>query len=309
MSKSTETKKLNQKTVSKPKSKNKSSEEEKFAGAVKTDVPHPEEKNTQREQAIAELTTRLEKCIGEAKEYLNYNGQQKIKEFRNFLSTLNLDVDTGIQSIIMRLRKQADEIMEGLHPIDFIVEQLNKKHAVVLDKGVQYIFFDDDGDFSFADRKDLINYYENQPIDIGSEKLATKAHVWLKHPYRRSIGKIVFIPTEDETKIKELEEKGYYNLWRGFPIKPQPGSGKGKEGRLLIWDHLEYVICNGNKELYDFVRRWAASVFQHPEKVHTALVIRGGQGAGKDTFAIILGKLWGKHFQPLNDDYRAGCKI
>lgn len=69
----------------------------------------------------------------------------------------------------------------------------------------------------------------------------------------------------------------------------------------LFWAHLKDIICAGDEARYTYVRRWLAHAIQKPaEMSETALVLRGGQGAGKGTQVNIYGQLFGIHFQAIS---------
>ncbi len=48
------------------------------------------------------------------------------------------------------------------------------------------------------------------------------------------------------------------------------------------------------------MRKWLAYIFQRPDHVHTALVLLGSQGVGKNSFVEPLGVLLGAHYAPLS---------
>ena len=79
----------------------------------------------------------------------------------------------------------------------------------------------------------------------------------------------------------------FYNYWLGFAVEPTPGDCS------LYWQHVRDVICAGDDELYVYVRKWMAHAIQKtgilPE---TALVLRGNQGTGKNTFVGWFGRLF-----------------
>ena len=110
---------------------------------------------------------------------------------------------------------------------------------------------------------------------------------WLSHPQRRDFDEIVFEPGANRPKA--------YNTWRGFPVKPAAGRA------TLWWDFVRDDICNGDAELYAYVRRWLAHMIQHPDELpEVSLVLRGGQGTGKNTFADTVGKLVEPHYASVN---------
>lgn len=77
------------------------------------------------------------------------------------------------------------------------------------------------------------------------------------------------------------------NLWVPPTVVPAKGGSK------LIRDFLRKVICGGNKDNYDFLMRLLAHALQLPwEKPGVMVILLGGQGTGKGTFARILCKIW-----------------
>jgi len=87
---------------------------------------------------------------------------------------------------------------------------------------------------------------------------------------------------------------GYFNRWRGFAVTPTKGSWK-----RMRW-HMYSVICRRDRKLYRYVLNWMARAVQVPyEPGEVAVVLRGGQGAGKGVFVRSFGKLFGQHFLPV----------
>lgn len=270
---------------------------------------------TQREKDIEVNQAKLKTCIGEAVEYLSYTGPKSIHTLRQFLSELNVKgLDYGDQGKALKLRKDADEIMEVLYPVDFAVEQLNKRHAIVLDK-VRYVTIGDDGDFSFMEKKDLVNRYENKFIEVPDPatpqqtKKTPIVNIWLKSPDRREISEIVFLPMPSEDERKEIEAKGQHNTWRSFKVQPRSGMGRGSGGRLLYWDHIEEVICAGDSILYTYLRKLMAYYIQQPRERCPSIIIRGGQGCGKDTFAKPFEHILGNHYFLARSTSELECKF
>lgn len=167
------------------------------------------------------------------------------------------------------------------------IRELNEKHAVVRmgnscrvltevydpGLGVGDIVF-----FSTAGFKDL---YGNRLLD--GKKLG---EAWLAHPNRRQYEGVVFAPG--------VEMAGYYNLWRGFPMKSKAGECN------LYLDHVRDNIANGDEEVFQYLLAWMADVIQRPRELPgVAVVLRGKQGTGKGVVATEFGKLFGKHFKHL----------
>lgn len=130
---------------------------------------------------------------------------------------------------------------------------------------------------------DLLMY--NRPRADGQ-----KGHLgsqWLSSQRRKEYAGVEFNPRGTTP--------GYLNYFTGFRIRPSPGC------TALWWAFVRDVICDGNQDAYRYVRRWLAHLFQKTgELPGTALVLRGLQGTGKNTFAGVIGKLVEPHFVELN---------
>ena len=109
------------------------------------------------------------------------------------------------------------------------------------------------------------------------------ANYWLNHPERREYEGVTFLP--------DREQVGYFNLWRGFAVKPEPGDCS------LFLLHIRDVICRGDEVLCEWVVDWIAQIIQQPGvKTGTSLVLRGVQGAGKTKFGEVIGSLLDVHY-------------
>lgn len=107
---------------------------------------------------------------------------------------------------------------------------------------------------------------------------------WLEHPNRREYSTVTFHPN------KEFSDK--LNLWRGFAYDAIPGDWG------LFEHHIRQVLCKGNETYSDYLLGWMANAVQNPaEPGQVAIVMRGGQGVGKGTFAKVFGKLFGTHYK------------
>jgi hypothetical protein len=114
--------------------------------------------------------------------------------------------------------------------------------------------------------------------------LGTAGDVWLRHPSRRSYKEgVVFDPTG-------REYPGQLNLFQGFALAPQEGDWS------LLRNHIETIICRGNKEHARYLFDWIARMFQQPDKpAETAIVMRGKEGTGKGILMTAIRKIIGHH--------------
>lgn len=179
---------------------------------------------------------------------------------------------------------------------DKVVEELNKKHAVVHTSEFSILtekphaFIRGAIDFTLESKQSLLNTYENQITNCSDGHQKSKAQIWLKHPKRREfLDGIVFDPSDNGHK------KNAYNIWKGFAVEPKKGCCN------LFKDHIKTIICAGNLHYYRYVWKWLASLIQHPDVIATGLVIMGSQGTGKGKFVKTIGKLFGPHFVHLDN--------
>ena len=87
---------------------------------------------------------------------------------------------------------------------------------------------------------------------------------------------------------------GEYNLFTGYKAKEIDMDEKLPEevhqGLAVVEDCWLTMMCNGNRELYEYVLNWQAWLIRHGHnKIETFLVFIGKQGTGKNT-------LWEKFF-------------
>lgn len=203
--------------------------------------------------------------------------------------------NTTTQSKILDLQDQYKNLGERqkiLWAEDAVIEEINEIHAVVhIDQ--TYILKErinslGNKDFSLESRQSFKMFYEDEEIQCADDIWRSKADIWLKSPKRRKYRGIIFDPTTTEST------KDYYNLWKGFSREPQQGDCS------KYWEHVKENICSNNEETYQYLRKWISYVFQHSDKVHTAIVLQGTQGVGKNSFIEPLGVLLGAHYAPLS---------
>lgn len=198
-------------------------------------------------------------------------------------------------SAIIQLRDSCSELIRQqalLWPEDAAIQELNKKHAIIHIDQTHVLTEKRDAlmgtVFTIESRASLKNYYEASMVIDSKGRAVSKADLWLKSPHRRQYDGIIF----DPSKIGHHEK--YYNIWRGFSKKAIQGDA------TKYWQHVRENICSNNVDYYWYVRRWLAYLFQYPDIKHTALVLCGSQGVGKNSFVEPLGVLLGNHYVPLS---------
>lgn len=179
---------------------------------------------------------------------------------------------------------------------DGIIAELNKKHAAITASGKFQILnnvIDPTTGFSdvnFSSVTDFRNRYQNtmttEQLSNGKRETTTYAKKWLNSPRRRTYNGIVFDPSG-----KQVD--GVFNLWQGFALKPIKGQWKRMERHILE------VICNNDREVFNYVMAWLARIVQDPggKKPGVVIVLRGKQGTGKGIFVNNFGMIFGQHFK------------
>ncbi|GEM_PF-1170726 len=205
-------------------------------------------------------------------------------------------IDTETQSKVVELQnryRELKELKDELWAEDRVIDEFNKTHAVVsIDQ--TYILTEKinsfgEQDFSLESRQSFRIYYEDEMMVCFDGVERCKADIWLKSSRRRKYKGIVFEPSV-KGHIQD-----YYNLWQGFTLTPLQGNCS------RYWAHVKDNICNGDEEANLYLRKWLACIFQHPDYIHTALVLCGSQGVGKNSFVEPLGFLLGPHYAPLSN--------
>ena len=209
-------------------------------------------------------------------------------------------MDDALISALIAIQDQHKALLgqyQELWPEECVAKKLNKKHAIV-HSGQTYVLTEKrhqvfgGKDFTLESRQSFRMFYEDERIQWHNKKMIPIADIWLKSPLKRKYYDIVFDPTMNSEKAERLD---LYNMWRGFAKEPEQGECP------KYWDHVEQNICLGDEKTYKYVRKWMAYVFQHPDEVHTALVLCGSQGVGKNSFVEPLGTLLGSHYVLLSN--------
>ncbi len=169
---------------------------------------------------------------------------------------------------------------------DFI-EDMNNKHAVVMEGGKFRIFTEERDPmlnrqfYQRSSREDMENLYANSVVELGG-KIVTKATAWLRHPRRKQYKGILFDPSRNY--------EGWLNLWRGWAVEPKQGDWS------LMQRLISEVLTDGNPRHEKYVLDWLAHMVQRPHlAAEVALVFRGDKGTGKGTLGRAASALAGTH--------------
>ena len=186
------------------------------------------------------------------------------------------------------------------------LRELNKQYAMVLHKGEVTIYREhrgDSGQCLFYPMKSSSFDLALQTVRLEGKPIAQK---WKEWPGRRFYENgLDFVP---EGKAAN----GVLNLWGGFAVEEKAGDWS------LFHDHIRDIVCGGDASLHEYVLNWLAHSVQRPHRPPgVAIVLRGGEGAGKGTFAKLVGDMFGDYYQSLtHSDHLTGrfnthlaCKV
>ncbi len=107
--------------------------------------------------------------------------------------------------------------------------------------------------------------------------------IWLDYHKHPSFEAVEFAP-EQYLGVRKK------NLWKGFAVEPVKGDCS------LYLNHLRDNICKGDPEKYKWLICWMAWKVRNPGiKSYTAVVLRGGEGYGKNVAFDGFGDLFGRY--------------
>jgi hypothetical protein len=135
----------------------------------------------------------------------------------------------------------------------------------------------------------------------------TIAEIWFAYTERRKVDNVIFVPRPEE----HIEQNEYpsFNLYRGAGVtraqaKRWADTHPNWLAQLQPWlDHVEQILCRGNKDHTAYLLGWVSSVVQKPWiKTGVGVVLQGQQGSGKSLFVDGIGQIIGtEHYLPVHD--------
>jgi hypothetical protein len=115
--------------------------------------------------------------------------------------------------------------------------------------------------------------------------------LWLESKYRTTYQQLVFKPVSRLVAGPvTLPKTKSLNLYQGLTLTPAKGTCEH------IKEHIQAVWCSNDPTPYNYVMDWLARMFQRPqERGHTVIVLRSGEGTGKNIIVDILVAALGEH--------------
>lgn len=85
-----------------------------------------------------------------------------------------------------------------------------------------------------------------------------------------------------------------FSFFQGYSVDPSEELDMNIISPFI--NHIFYIICSQNQEYYKYVIQWLAYIFQNYDgKTETALVLKGDEGVGKNTFTNPICYLLGEY--------------
>lgn len=155
---------------------------------------------------------------------------------------------------------------------------------------------------TYCNRNDMIYAFENLNIKLSSSPPKNCLKMWFEHPKRKTYGKKIFEPY-----INDDIERYDLNIFTGYPNRYDKDFQVDKDTIRPVLHHIYYVLCNENKEAYNYLLDLWACILQDPtNKPGIATVFTSKPGSGKNTIIDwfgeeIIGKKWSAYIQDMND--------
>lgn len=180
----------------------------------------------------------------------------------------------------------AEENNDGEHPFD------------ILNRNFAFVTTDEEGgvvwETTDAGGRDEVRHltlsafhklFAPKTLKVG-KKTQSLTEAWMKSDQRRAYDGFCFRPEQDTPPR-------FYNLWRGFSVKPAPGPHRAVD---LFLEHLLENVCQGDAVIFNWLVDFFSHLVQRPwEKPRVALVFSGGKGVGKSVVLHVIGCLLGGH--------------
>ena len=93
----------------------------------------------------------------------------------------------------------------------------------------------------------------------------------------------------------ELFPKNIFNLWVPFDMEKEINYVYKEQELRIILNHIK-ILCNHQKEVYDFFIKWTADMFQNPHIKNGVMpIFIALQGSGKNTYVELIKRMMGSN--------------
>ena len=189
----------------------------------------------------------------------------------------------------------AERELASDHPV---YKELCERHSLVLWGGKPAVFRRRLDPPSHESAYDILSIaalkelYSNKLVPVGT-RMMNPVEVWRTSPDRTEyLEGVRMVPPPERCPPST------FNLWQGLAVEPSEKTDATPWVEFCI-----EVIAAGNEEHAHWLFDWCADLFQSPgNPPGTSVVLRGGEGVGKGTFASSLGHIIGPHFRHVTQE-------
>jgi hypothetical protein len=126
------------------------------------------------------------------------------------------------------------------------------------------------------------------------ENIKSESQITVKAAIAKIINKISYRGVSFKPALQPLpipRNEQPFELFGGFAIPYDPNFVvDNNKFRRLLW-HIKHIWCCGDKERFQYVMGWFASMIQRPDiKVGTAILLKSRPGRGKNIIVDFIGK-------------------
>jgi Primase C terminal 2 (PriCT-2)/Bifunctional DNA primase/polymerase, N-terminal/Family of unknown function (DUF5906) len=201
-----------------------------------------------------------------------------------------------------RVTTQADLMFNSDIELDIVVNEMNKKYALFNAGGKAEVVYMTPSGIGGAMKMHSSDPY-NLKIMMGSapklpvgKKMLNPAEVWLEHKDRRDVNRIGMW-------YAGTEPPDSFNMWTGLAVDSVPGT---EEDIKFYLDFVLNETCSGNRVYYEYLLDILAKKIQDPlHLMRIAIVLTGGEGAGKGAFVSVIENIIGLSYSASISDRNA----
>lgn len=193
-------------------------------------------------------------------------------QFNTYVSEIKAEIKAKAKAKAAKNKDAAKDEAEEI--ANDLVATVNSELALVRsDSGIFYVW-NGDGSYHYFGREDAAAQVAVYDMPSPHGMIPAFA-TWLRSSERREFDSIVFEPGGADDR--------HLNLWTTFAVEQKAGSW------AKMREHLRDVLCAGDPESYAYTLEWLRNLVTEPgERLHWAIVCRGGKGIGKGMFTTWL---------------------
>jgi hypothetical protein len=210
------------------------------------------------------------------------------EEFPDLNITLTMKQHSkAISSEYLENLDELDEVLEH-ETYEFMKTDFEKTHCKIINKSM--FIKEYNGRPCFMNRKNLMDAYEHLNFKDKDNKKVSFITIWLKDEHIRKY-------TDVDTFPPPLTcPNDIYNLW--IPFDMENVTDWEEKDITIFLNHIK-ILCNHEKETYDYFINWISQMIQYPSTKTTMILFQGGEGCGKGRLFSIIEKLVGsnKYFE------------